>query len=334
MHVFDPNLRAPYMMQSAISVERQLPWKSTISSTYTNTRALHMLRSVNVGAFDAALGNRYEYQSTGILNQNQFMVNFNTRFSRKLTLFSFYVLNKAMSDTDGVTTFPADPFNYRIEYGRASNDIRHRFVLGGNVIAPFGLRFNPFVIANSGRPFNIIVGRDLNGDSILTNDRPALAQPGQVGAINTAYGWFNPKPGPGDIIIPRNYGDGPGLFTVNLRASRTFGFGGARKDKRPAGMGGGDGGGGGRGGRGGGGMRGGFGGGGMRGMMDSGNTEQRFNLTLSVQARNLFNTVNLASPVGNLSSALFGQSTQTAGGFGGGTDANNRRLEFQLRLTF
>jgi hypothetical protein len=268
------------------------------------------------------------------MNQNQFMVNFNTRFSRKLTLFSFYVLNKANSDTDGVTTFPSDPFNYRIEYGRASNDIRHRFVLGGNIIAPMGLRFNPFIIANSGRPFNIIVGRDLNGDSILTNDRPAFAQPGQAGAIDTAYGWFNPRPGPGDVIIPRNYGDGPGYFTINLRASRTFGFGGTRKDNRPAGMGGGDGGGGGmRGGRGGGGMRG-FGGGGMRGMMDSGNTEQRFNVTLSVQARNLLNTVNLASPVGNLSSALFGQSTQTAGGFGGGADANNRRLEFQLRLTF
>jgi hypothetical protein len=81
-------------------------------------------------------------------------------------------------------------------------------------------------------------------------------------------------------------------------------------------------------------MGGGFGGGGMRGMMDSGSTEQRYNLTISVQARNLFNTVNLAPPVGNLSSALFGQSTQTAGGFGGGAEANNRRLEFQLRFTF
>ena len=68
--------------------------------------------------------------------------------------------------------------------------------------------------------------------------------------------------------------------------------------------------------------------------MDSGSTEQRFNLTITVQARNLFNTVNLAPPVGNLSSALFGQSTQIAGGFGGGTEANNRRLEFQLRFTF
>jgi hypothetical protein len=58
-------------------------------------------------------------------------------------------------------------------------------------------------------------------------------------------------------------------------------------------------------------------------------------VTLSIQARNLLNTTNLGLPIGNLSSALFGQSTQTAGGFGGGgADANNRRIEFQLRFTF
>jgi hypothetical protein len=70
-------------------------------------------------------------------------------------------------------------------------------------------------------------------------------------------------------------------------------------------------------------------------MGGDGGSEQRFNMTLSVQARNLLNTTNLGLPVGNLSSALFGQSTQTAGGFGpGGSDANNRRLEFQIRFTF
>jgi hypothetical protein len=80
---------------------------------------------------------------------------------------------------------------------------------------------------------------------------------------------------------------------------------------------------------------GGFGGGGMRGGGDNGGSENRYNLTLSIQARNVLNNVNLATPVGNLSSALFGQSTQTAGGFGpGGSDANNRRIEFQLRFNF
>lgn len=333
VYLFDPNMRVPYMMQGAVTVERQLPWNSTVSATYTNTRALHLLRTVNVGGPNDATGNLYQFESTGVMNQNQFMVNFNSRMSRNFTIFSFYVLNKAKSDTDGVTTFPANPLDFSTEYGRAFNDIRHRFMFGGNIAAPLGLRLNPFIIATSGRPFNITTGRDLNQDTLFT-DRPAFAVPGQLGAIETPYGWFNPVPLPGDVIIPRNYGDGPGMFTINLRASKTFGFGGFRGNSGPStGSGGGD-----RPRRGGGGPGGGFGGamGGMRGMMSAGGgSEQRFNLTLSVQARNLLNTTNPGLPVGNLSSALFGQSTQTSGGFGpGGSDANNRRLEFQLRFTF
>jgi len=344
VHVFDPNLRVPYMIQSAISVERQLPRNTTVAATYTNTRALHLLRTVDATNLMPSTGNVYMYESSGVLNQNQFMVNVNSRFNRRFTIFSYYMLNKAKSDTDGVNTFPGDPFDYRLDYGRAATDVRHRFVFGGAISAPWAIRVNPFIVTNSGKPFNIVVGRDLNGDTILTNDRPAFGVAGQPNVVETAYGVFNTRPGPLDVIIPRNYGDAPGAFTLNLRVSRTFSFGGHRADNRPAGMGGGDGGGGMRGGGGGmrgggGGMRGGgVGGGGMRGGMGAdsgGGSEQRFNLTLSVQARNVLNNVNLALPVGNLSSALFGQSTQTVSGFGGAaSEANNRRIEFQLRFSF
>ena len=75
------------MMQSAVSLERQLPWNSTITATYTNTRALHLLRTVNIGGLETVNGNLYQYESTGRMNQNQLMFNYNNRFSRKLTLF-------------------------------------------------------------------------------------------------------------------------------------------------------------------------------------------------------------------------------------------------------
>lgn len=86
----------------------------------------------------------------------------------------------------------------------------------------------------------------------------------------------------------------------------------------------------------GGGGRGPGGGGGPGGMFNA-NSGKRYNLTLSIQARNLLNNVNLAPPNGNLSSALFGQSTQLAGGFGpggGGGSAANRRVELMLRFSF
>jgi hypothetical protein len=43
-------LRTPYLMQSSLSYERQLPYKSTVSVNYLNTRALHQLRSRNINA--------------------------------------------------------------------------------------------------------------------------------------------------------------------------------------------------------------------------------------------------------------------------------------------
>ena len=89
---------------------------------------------------------------------------------------------------------------------------------------------------------------------------------------------------------------------------------------------------------GGGGMRGGPGGGGPRMLFGGGGGGSRgkYNLTLSVQARNLLNNVNLATPTGNLTSPLFGISTQTAGGFGpmGGNAGPNRRIEVSLRFSF
>ena len=64
-------------------------------------------------------------------------------------------------------------------------------------------------------------------------------------------------------------------------------------------------------------------------------TEKRYNLTFSVSARNLFNTTNAGTPVGNLTSPLFGQSLGSASSYGSErAQAGNRRLEFTLKLSF
>ena len=81
-------------------------------------------------------------------------------------------------------------------------------------------------------------------------------------------------------------------------------------------------------------------------------TSHRYNLTLSASARNLLNRNNPGPIIGNITSPLFGQANQIGGGGGGGggggagggfggpggvslsENANNRRVELQLRLTF
>ena len=359
-----PDLRSPYTMQTAFSVERQLPYRVTLSVSYIGARTLHALRSRNVNAPltdaagrplrdasgallrpDPARGNVFQFESSGVFNQHQLVVNVNNRFSRQFTLFGNYVLNFAKSDTDYAGNFPVNQYDLRGEYGNSFQDTRHRVFLGGAINAlPWGIRLNPFVVASSGRPFNITIGRDLNGDTLFT-ERPAFATDlSRASVRRTAFGDFDLDPLPGQTIIPRNFGRGPGFFTVNLRASKTFGFGEAAAG-RGAGAGGGGGrrgggGGGGRGGRGGG--RGGFGGGGGGGESFGGEgSESRYNLTFSVNVQNLFNNPSLGPPVGNLSSPFFGQSISGGGRFGagrggggGGQNAGSRRIDLQLRFTF
>src|SRR5205807_8401223 len=85
------------------------------------------------------------------------------------------------------------------------------------------------IIASSGSPFNIITGSDRNADSLFT-DRPAFATDlARASVKRTAFGVFDLAPLPGARIIPRNYGQAPGYFSVNLRMARTLGFGGGPK---------------------------------------------------------------------------------------------------------
>jgi hypothetical protein len=344
---FAADLSTPYTLQTALSVERQLPNRSTLSINFVNARTLHVLRSRNINApFPgtgvrpfAGQGNIFQYESSGSFNQQQLIVNLNNRLSTRFTLSANYVFNRAKSDTDGAGSFPANQYDLFGEYGRSSQDIRHRFSLFGNISGlPWGVRLSPILIANSGRPFNITVGRDLNGDTLFT-DRPAFAtDTTDLGFRATNYGLFDVTPSAGQQIIPRNYATGPSFFVINLRASKSIGFGepiAAASTDGAAGGGGRRGGGGGGGGR----RGGGGGGGGGRGGGGDGESDgrYRYNLNFSVSVQNLLNNVNAGVPVGNLSSTLFGQSIGSAGGFGrggGGGSAANRRIDLQLRFSF
>jgi Carboxypeptidase regulatory-like domain len=320
-----PDIEAPYTLQSSLGVERQVE-NFTLSATFISAQGRRQLRSRNVNApiadgtrpLGIAAGDVYQVESTGRLNQYQTILGVNNRLSKKFTLFARYFLSWAKSDTDGSGTFPASSYDLADEYGRAGNDVRHRVILGGNVTGPWAVRFSPFIVYSTGRPYNITTGRDQNLDSLFT-DRPSYAgDPNEPGVVETPYGLLDPTPVPGEAIIPRNLGVGPSFTVVNLRISKTLNFGkGSPQPEGPGGRPGGFGpGGGGRG-------PGGGGGGGAKG------------LTFSVAAQNLFNHTNPSTPVGNLTSLLFGQSLSTAGGFGsGGGAGGNRRIEFQARLGF
>ncbi len=367
---------APYTIQSSISVERQLPHGFTFTTTYLNSRGVHYLRARNInaplpGTFNPAvpgggthpLGTRdnvFEYESSGIFKQNQLIFNVSNRLNRFVTLAGVYVLGKTQSDTDGAGSFPSNTYDLRGEFGRASFDVRHRAFVFGSINLPHQISLSPFIFMSSGAPFNITTGADANGDTI-SNERPAFASEMSRASVRvTRFGAFDVNPLPGAQIIPRNFGEGPSYFSINMRIGKTFGFGksaAARLAANQTAQGGAAGGSGlPRGGPGGaGGPRFEGGGQGQRGggpggpggmppgavMIGGGGSDRPYSLTISVNASNIFNHTNPGAPIGNLSSPLFGQSVALAagginfggGGFGGGV-ANNRRVDLQVRFAF
>jgi hypothetical protein len=234
IYQINPNLRAPYTMQAAVSVERQLGNVGTLSVTYLNSRGIHQLDLLNANAPDASgvrpltqygIDNVYQYNSEAIFKQNQVITNAQIRLSQKLSVMGFYAFGYANSDTAGPSSNPSNSFRLTDDYGRASFDVRHRIFLSGTASLTHNIRISPFVIAHSGAPFNITTGSDLNGDSFFT-DRPAFASScSAAGAVSTQYGCFNVAPAASDKRIPINYGKGPANLSVNLRISKTFGFG-------------------------------------------------------------------------------------------------------------
>jgi len=373
----DPNLQIPTVWVAAAHVERQLPRNMTMFAGFYNIRITHVIRARDVNAPfplsiteltpngirpDPTKGEIYRYEASAQFDQRQFFMGFNSRLNRMIQLNGNYSLSKTKNDSDGQggQLFPMNSYDASGEYGRAGFDIRHRFTLFGTVNLPWWkIVVNPFIVANSGPGFNITTGLDRNLDRVF-NERPTFAPANadcSAAQIRcTRFGNFNLAPPlPGDTIIPRNYGKAPGTFFVNLRVSRTFQFGvinrsnvaaakpggqtttgSAIAEKKPV-----------AGGPGGPMLATGGGGAAKVGAAGPGPqgggapTEKRYTLNVSLNFQNILNHVNLATPVGNLSSPNFGESLGLAptfgglqGAAGGSNGAGNRRIYAQVRLNF
>jgi hypothetical protein len=342
-------LRAPYLMQSAVGFERELPLNTTIAITYANTHGLHILRSRDSnaplpgtytqqvpgsGVFPLGRpGPVFLMESSGLYNQNQVTVNVNSRVTRDISLTGSYQYNRAVSNTDGLGTFAANPYSIEGEYGPATTDIRHRVSLMGTITTKWGIRFNPMLTANSGPPFNITVGQDVYGTTLF-NGRPGIAtDPNKPGVVLTSYGLLDPNPTPDERLLARNFGRGPGQIMLNMRVGRTFRFGVVREGAAAANTGAGVGGGGVGDSRGAPASPFGVAGAGQGGGTS---TARRFSLTISMQIRNLTNHNNPGPIIGNITSPLFDRANQPTGSGNAifSESANNRRLELQTRLTF
>jgi hypothetical protein len=380
-----PNMATPVMYLMGTQVEHQLPRNMSVYTGVSVVRRLHAQRIRDINAPlpgsnttltpqgirpNPTLGDVNQYESSATMHMTQMFVGFNSRLNPNMSFSGSYVLGSQKSDSDG--GFPINSYDMSGEWGRASSDIRHRFNLFGSYTNPklWKLSFNPFVVISSAGPFNITTGTDSNLDRVAT-ERPTFAQLNAYCSTRAARCTHFDYSRTDNTIIPRNYGNGFGSVSVNLRIGRTFSWGGearsAANRQQQGNQSGGDkgnnseagnakrsAGGGGRnntmiagGGMAGGSRGGGPSGGGAPQMMMMGGPggpggPAKYNLTLSVNFNNILNHVNFSAPVGNLTSPSFGQSLSTCGGFGGfgpggggGGDAGpNRKIYLNARFTF
>ena len=154
------------------------------------------------------------------------------------------------------------------------------------------------MVLDSGTPFNITTGQDLNGDNQF-NDRPAFATDRSTNIVKTKYGSFTLLPSAFERI-PYNLGNGPRQFSTfedqqvvraRTRIERRGGNGMLRDRRvvvargvdRQGGMGAG------------------LGPGGLNGRgggppaLDK-QVQRRYSLKLAAMGENIFNNVNLSPP--------------------------------------
>jgi len=199
-----PDITFPYLLQGNLAVERRLgKGENYFSVDLTTVRGVHLYRRRNINAPlpgttvrpDPSILNLDQFESAGLSRSNSVTFALRLHPRKNFSLYSQYILSRAMDDTSGVFSLPANNYDLRPEWGRSDYDRRNQFNLVGMYDLPWGFRVGTVARVASGIPFNITTGLDNNGDTVF-NDRP-----------------------PG---VTRNTGHGPGYANVDLRFGKTF----------------------------------------------------------------------------------------------------------------
>jgi hypothetical protein len=221
-------IHSPLTTSGTTSYEWQITRSLFTSVGYTYSRGDRLLRSRNINAPDPATGlaphpdrgPMLQFESTGHSETHEFRATLRRALTR-VAVFGTYIRRSSRRDTDGAYTVAADPRMLASEYGRASDDERHRAVIGSSIQLPLDVSVSTILTIGSGRPFNITTGLDDDGD-LLFLDRPAAGSAGAPGVISTAFGDFDLYRDPGEPMILRNAGQGPSQFTLNMGIAKTL----------------------------------------------------------------------------------------------------------------
>lgn len=323
----EPAARTPRLLQASLGADRQFGKALKLSVVYVlgSGARLQRVRNINAptaGAYPFGDARQRLYTETSARSLVRQLTLTPTLTLGSLSLFGYYSLHFADNNAEGQ---PADPYNLRAEWGPAASASRHMAVFGARFLLPGRISVLPYFLAYSGRPYNITLGRDGNGDGAAA-ERPGFAR-GMVEAgcggagldWRPGFGCFILNPAPG-AALGRNSGRGPANWNLlTLSLSRTWAIG-QREGAAPA----------------------------AQPRSASANASAiaaatalssaqtsgsgRYNVTVMLNATNPLNHANYLVPNGDLSSPYFGRFRASGGLLG--ASAYGRKLDVQLRFAF
>ncbi len=297
-----PDFVWPYTYQFNVSVQRQITKDFAVTAAYVGSlsRRLPFADDLNYPYYNSTatssnvnnrrpiepgvLSSIYSVESIMNAEYNGLQITAEKRMSRHFGLKSFYTYSKTIDDAElqnNTTNGGAEDYrNLSLDRGRADYDMRHSSVTsliwntayykGGNLFyrnVLNGWMLSAIVTLDSGLPFTVVTGKDVNLDG-NNNDRANLIgdpflDPSRSRAAVTAE-WFNTAafitgPNGTDGNSGRNILTGPGSRDVDLGLFREFAL------------------------------------------------RERMRLQFRAEATNAFNLVSLQNPTATVSSSLFGQ---------------------------
>jgi outer membrane receptor protein involved in Fe transport len=219
----DPHMQNAHSTQASVEIEHQIGPSTTVSAGYQYVRGDDLIISVNqnvpscvaVGTNNgcrpvSAYANNSQYSPRAHSTYHGVHLSLLQRPARWGYYRISYSLSKAMNNVgEFFFSSPIDPFDLSKDWGRSDDDQRHRLVINAAIHTPFAKAATAWS--------RISNGFQLGGTLQYYSALPLNITSGVTTIQGTAG-----RPLVDGAFIPRNAGQGPDFFSVNLRLSREF----------------------------------------------------------------------------------------------------------------
>ena len=205
--ITDPDFKAPRLWRATLAYDRELPFgiRGSVEGLYSKTIEDVYYQNVNyvrngVSPLDGrpryqrnvnGLTNAFLLTNTDLGDQLMGSIQLNKNFGQMFTLAASYAHQDANSAFDGGSSTASSNWGfhhtrgdiYEPELSRSAYETTHRINISGTaafstgfITHNLGLYYN----VNSGRPYSLIIGTDVNGDGATSNDLLYIPADGNV----------------------------------------------------------------------------------------------------------------------------------------------------------